>query len=196
MMQNPRPTRAEASDVANALFDGTDAVMLSGETAAGRYPFLAVDAMVRIASEIEHTAAFDEGPKYDMPMQQRLRIGATPTEHSIAAATVEAVRLLGAPAVITFTRTGGTTRLVSSYRPPVPILGVCDQLRTSRQLALVWGVHPVLCQDEINYSTMLDCARDYLLRNRIAKSGERVVVTAGVPFHVAGTTNMLRVEEL
>ena len=196
MMNNPRPTRAEASDVANALFDGTDAVMLSGETAAGKYPFLAVDAMVRIASEIEHTAAFDEGPKYDMPMQQRLRIGATPTEHAIAAATVEAVRLLGAPAVISFTRTGGTTRLISSYRPPVPILGVCDQVRTWRQLALVWGVHPVLCQDDINYTTMLECARDYLFRNRLAQPGQRVVVTAGVPFHVAGTTNMLRVEEL
>ncbi|HSJ14091.1 MAG TPA: pyruvate kinase [Longimicrobiales bacterium] len=196
MMQNPRPTRAEASDVANALFDGTDAVMLSGETAAGKYPFLAVDAMVRIASEIERTASFEEGPKYDMPMQQRLRIGATPTEHAIAAATVEAVRLLGAPAVVSFTRTGGTTRLISSYRPPVPILGVCDQVRTWRQLALVWGVHPVLCQDDVNYASMLECARDYLFRNRLAEPGQRVVVTAGVPFHVAGTTNMLRVEEL
>jgi pyruvate kinase len=196
MIENPRPTRAEASDVANALFDGTDAVMLSGETAAGRYPFLAVEAMVRIASEIERTTSFDEGPKYDVPMLHRLRIGATPTEHAIAAATVEAVRLLGAPAVVTFTRTGGTTRLVSSYRPPVPILGVTDQNKTWRQLSLVWGVHPVMCDLEVNYENMLGIAREYLLRQRIAEPGQRIVVTAGIPFHVAGTTNMLRIEEL
>ena len=194
MMEHPRPTRAEASDVANALFDGTDAVMLSGETAAGKYPLLAVEAMVRIAGEIERTAAYDEGPKYDIPVVHRLRVGATKTEHAVAAATAEAVRLLGAPAVITFTRTGGTTRLVSSYRPPVPIVGVTDQVRTWRQLALVWGVEPVLCTEEVNYENMLAAARAHLLRERIALPGQRVIVTAGVPFHVAGTTNMLRIE--
>jgi pyruvate kinase len=196
MIENPRPTRAEASDVANALFDGTDAVMLSGETAAGKYPFLAVEAMVRIAGEIERTTAFEEGPKYDVPMLHRLRIGATPTEHAIAAATVEAVRLLGAPAVVTFTTTGGTSRLVSSYRAPVPILGVTDQPKTWRQLSLVWGVHPVMCQGEVNYENMLGSARAYLLAERLAEPGQRIVVTAGIPFHVAGTTNMLRIEEL
>jgi pyruvate kinase len=196
MIEQPRPTRAEASDVANALFDGTDAVMLSGETAAGKYPFLAVEAMVRIAGEIERNAPFDEGPKYDMPMLHRLRIGATPTEHAIAAATVEAVRLLGAPAVVTFTTSGGTTRLVSSYRPPVPILGVTDQNKTWRQLALVWGVEPVMCDEEVNYENMLGAARRYLLDNQIAQPGQRIVVTAGIPFHVAGTTNLLRIEEL
>jgi pyruvate kinase len=196
MIENPRPTRAEASDVANALFDGTDAVMLSGETAMGRYPFLAVEAMVRISSEIERTSAFDEGPKYDVPALHRLRIGATPTEHAIAAATVEAVRLLGAPAVVTFTTTGGTSRLVSSYRPPVPILGVTDRVSTWRQLALVWGLHPVMCTTEVNYENMLAAAREYLLRTRMAQRGQRIVVTAGVPFHVRGTTNLLRIEEI
>ena len=196
MIEHPRPTRAEASDVANALFDGTDAVMLSGETAAGKYPFLAVEAMARIAGEIERTTAFEEGPKYDIPVTQHLRIGATPTEHAIAAATVEAVRLLGAPAVVTFTRTGGAARLVSSYRPPVPILGVCDDERTWRQLALVWGVYPVLFQGEPTYEGMLNFARGALLKQRMGKPGQRIVLTAGVPFHVAGTTNMLRIEEL
>jgi pyruvate kinase len=197
MMEHPRPTRAEASDVANALFDGTDAVMLSGETAAGRYPLLAVEAMVRIAGEIERTQAYEEGPKYDVPITHFLRSGATPTEHAIAAATVEAVGLVDAPAIITFTRSGGTTRLVSSYRPPVPILGVSDAERTWRQLALVWGVHPVHCEkSDVNYESMLDTARDYLFAHRIAQPGQRVIVTAGVPFHVRGTTNMLRVEEL
>lgn len=170
--------------------------MLSGETAMGRFPLLAVEAMARIAGEIERTADFAEGPKYDMPMLQRLRIGATPTEHAIAAATVEAVRLLGAPAVVTFTRTGSTSRLVSSYRPPVPIVGVTDRETTWRQLALVWGVRPVMCDAEVNYDNMLAAARKYLLANRMAEPGQRIVVTAGVPFHVRGTTNLLRIEEL
>jgi pyruvate kinase len=196
MIENPRPTRAEASDVANALFDGTDAVMLSGETAAGKYPLLAVEAMVRIASEIEKSAAYNEGPRYDISTVRHLRAGATPTEHAIAAATVEAVRLLGAPAIVTFTITGGTTRLVSSYRPPVPILGVCDDARTWRQLALVWGVHPVFFADQPGYEAMLNCARRYLLEHKIGQRGQRIVVTAGVPFHVSGTTNMLRIEEI
>jgi pyruvate kinase len=196
MIEHPRPTRAEASDVANALFDGTDAVMLSGETAMGRYPFLAVEAMVRIAGEIEKTQAYEEGPKYDVPITHFLRAGATPTEHAIAAATVEAVGLVDAAAVITFTRTGSTTRLVSSYRPPVPILGVSDQERTWRQLALVWGVQPVHCRQEVSYDNMLAAAREYLFAHRMGKPGQRVIVTAGVPFHVRGTTNMMRVEEL
>jgi pyruvate kinase len=196
MIENPRPTRAEASDVANALFDGTDAVMLSGETAAGKYPFLAVEAMVRIASEIERSPAFDEGPKYDMPMRDRLRVGATPTEHAIASATVQAVRHIGSPVIVTFTRTGGTSRLVSSYRPPVPIVAICDSERTRRQLALVWGVRPVVFDDDPTYETMMEHAREYLTEQKLAAKGQRLVVTAGVPFHVAGTTNMLRVEEL
>ena len=196
MIENPRPTRAEASDVANALFDGTDAVMLSGETAAGKYPLLAVEAMTRISSEIELSPAYNEGPKYDISGIKHLRAGATPTEHAIAAATVEAVRLLGAPAVVTFTITGGAPRLVSSYRPPVPIVGVCDDPRVWRQLALVWGVHPVLFEGETVYDAMLERARSYIIDQGIGFPGQRIVVTAGVPFHVSGTTNMLRVEEL
>jgi pyruvate kinase len=196
MIENPRPTRAEASDVANALFDGTDAVMLSGETAAGKYPLLAVEAMTRISSEIELSPAYNEGPKYDISGIKHLRAGATPTEHAIAAATVEAVRLLGAPAVVTFTITGGAPRLVSSYRPPVPIVGVCDDPRVWRQLALVWGVHPVLFEGETVYDAMLERARSYIIDQGIGFPGQRIVVTAGVPFHVSGTTNMLRIEEL
>lgn len=196
MISSPRPTRAEASDVANALFDGTDAVMLSGETATGRYPLLAVEAMTRIAGEIEHTRAYVEGPKYDVPSVDPLRSGATPTQHAVAAATAKAVSMLEAPAIITFTRTGSTTRLVSSYRPPVPILGVTDQEKTWRQLALVWGVHPVMCPKPVTYESMLSTAREYLVANGLTRTGQRVVVTAGIPFHVPGTTNMMRIEQL
>src|SRR5690606_2549092 len=149
--------------------------------------FLAVEAMVRIASEIERSPAFDEGPKYDMPLRDRMRVGATPTEHAIASATVEAVRLLGAPAIVTFTRTGGTSRLVSSYRPPVPIIAVCDSEKTRRQLALVWGVRPVVCEDEPTYESMVACAKKYMREHRLAEEGQAFVVTAGIPFHVAGT---------
>jgi pyruvate kinase len=152
--------------------------------------------MARIAGEIERTSAFEEGPKYDIPISHNLRIGATPTEHAIAAATVEAVRLLGAPAVVTFTRSGASARLVSSYRPPVPILGVCNDERTWRQLSLVWGVYPALYHGEPTYEAMLEFARKELLTQHIAKPGQRVLVTAGIPFHTPGTTNMLRVEEL
>ncbi len=199
MIDQPRPTRAEASDVANALFDGTDAVMLSGETAVGQHPVLAVEAMVRIAAEIERTPAFVQGPKYETPLHNHLRAGATPTEHAIAAATVEAVDLLGAPAIVTLTKSGFTPRLVSSYRPAVPIMGVCDDPRVYQQLAMVWGVHPVLCRfsGDPNYPEIMTCARGELLGRGLAREGDRVVVTAGLPFfHVAGTTNMLRVEEL
>src|SRR5690606_5135028 len=159
MIEAPRPTRAETSDVANAVFDGTDAVMLSGETAVGRFPHLAVEAMVRIAGEIERSAAFSDGPKYDGPVYNHLPAGATPTEHAITAATVEAVRLLGAPAIVCLTRSGFTARLVSSYRPPVPIFAASDQETTFRRLALAWGVIPVRCfTDEVTYDTLLDCA--------------------------------------
>jgi pyruvate kinase len=199
MIDQPRPTRAEASDVANALFDGTDAVMLSGETAVGKNPERAVEAMVRISGETERTTSFIMGPKYDIPMHNRLRAGATRTEHAIAAATVEAVSLLGAPAIVTMTRSGFTSRLVSSYRPPVPIMGVCQDVRVYRQLALVWGVIPVLCDlpETAGYDETVACAKATLLERKLARKGDRVVVTAGVPFfNVAGTTNMLRVEVL
>ncbi|MGH7482076.1 MAG: pyruvate kinase [Longimicrobiales bacterium] len=196
MVKASRPTRAEASDVANALFDGTDAVMLSQETAIGENPVLAVEAMARIGAEIERSTAYEGGPKYDIPIIEKLRAGATATEHAIAAATVEAVRLLGAPAIVTLTTTGFTARLVSSYRPPVPIIAVCDRELTVRQLALVWGVQPVRCAAEVTYTDMLDAAREYLLRRQIARENDRFVVTAGYPFHVRGTTNMMRVEEM
>ena len=187
MITNPRPTRAEASDVANAILDGTDAVMLSAETAAGQYPRLAVEAMARIIQEIEKqpVARVDE------------RAGTAtslPTEMAIAAAATSAVRSLGAPCLIVFTKSGFSARIVASHRPGVPILVLTDSERTYRQLALVWGVIPYLVQHCDTYGDMVRLALDAVRERGLAREGDRVVVTAGVPFDVPGTTNLMKVE--
>ena len=192
MIENPRPTRAEASDVANAIIDGTDAVMLSAETATGKYPVAAVQAMVRIATEIEASSLLDAGPHYDMPAEP-VESREMHTEWAIAAATVEAVRRLNAPVVFTFTRSGFTARVVSSFRPPVPILALTDNEKTFNQLALVWGVIPVICPKGSTYDDMLGCARETAVKMGLAEQGQRVVLTAGLPLHTSGTTNTMRV---
>ena len=196
MIENPRPTRAEASDVANAIIDGTDAVMLSAETATGKFPVEAVKAMVRIAEEIERSHIIDSGPHYDIPLETREEDVATPTEWAIAAATVEAVRRVQAPLLVTITQTGFTARVVSSFRPPVPILALTDDEGTYHQLALVWGVIPVLCPAELDFEETLARAREEALSRELAQPGDRVVLTAGLPLHQPGTTNFLRVEVL
>jgi pyruvate kinase len=195
MIENPRPTRAEASDVANAIIDGTDAVMLSAETATGKFPVEAVKSMVRIAQEIEDSDILQSGPHYDIPIVPAAG-GITPTERAIAAATAEAVRRLASPLIVTFTRSGFTARVVSSFRPPVPILALTDRERTYHQLALVWGVLPVLCRTALTFEEMLDAARSISLDRGLARRGDRIVVTAGIPMHLSGSTNLLRVEVL
>ncbi len=195
MIENPRPTRAEASDVANAIIDGTDAVMLSAETATGKFPVEAVKSMVRIAQEIEDSHVIRGGPHYDIPLERPLD-GYTPTERAVAAATAEAVRRLDAPLILTFTSSGSTARVVSSFRPPVPILAVTDSRRTYNQLALVWGVVPILCSAEAEFEEMLACGRKEALQRGLAAAGDRIVVTAGYPMHVPGTTNLLQVAVL
>lgn len=196
MINLPRPTRAEVSDVANSILDGTDAVMLAGETAMGRYPVESVLALTRVIEEIESKSALlAGGPAYDVPAAPR---DGTPvrTEEAVASATFEAVKTLQAPAVVTFTKSGYTARVVSSRRPPVPILTVTDTERVYRQLSLIWGALPVLCTDEPSYDNMWETARAELLRRGLAAPGDRIVITAGVPFHVHGTTNMVRIEAL
>jgi pyruvate kinase len=196
MIERPRPTRAEVSDIANAILDGTDAVMLSAETAIGRYPVQSVCAMTRVIREVETTsAALEGGPPYDVPPDSPEPWPA-PTDVAIARATLEAVRAIGASAVVTFTKSGYTARVVSSRRPPVPILAITDSRRVERQLSLVWGVAPLLCRDEPSYDNMWRTGREELLRRGLARKGDRVVITAGMPFHVRGTTNMLRIEAL
>ncbi len=188
MITHPRPTRAEASDVANAILDGTDAVMLSAETAAGQYPRLAVEAMSRIILEIEkHPRSLGA----DDRMTQEIALS---TEHAIAAAATSAVRSLGAPALIVFTKSGFSARVVASHRPGVPILVLTDQERTYRQLALVWGVIPCLVPHCDTYWDMVKLGLEAVRSRGLARAGDRVVVTAGVPFDVPGTTNLMKVE--
>jgi pyruvate kinase len=189
MIDNPRPTRAEASDVANAILDGTDCVMLSAETAAGAYPRLAVEAMRRIIHEIE---------THDRPVnavrQERRILSGVNTEEAIAAATVAAVRMLDAPLVVVFTKSGFSARIVASHRPTVPILVLTDEPRVCRQLSLVWGVVPRVVPTARGYDHMVAMALREAVELRLATKGDRVLVTAGVPFDVPGTTNLLKVE--
>jgi pyruvate kinase len=188
MITHPRPTRAEASDVANAILDGTDAVMLSAETAAGQYPRLAVEAMNRIIHEIER-----HGRPQSRDDRRRAET-AFSTEFAIAAASSAAVTMLGAPCLIVFTKSGFSARVVASQRPQVPILVLTDIPRTYRQLALVWGVIPELVTHADSYEQMVRMALEAVRRRELARTGDRVVVTAGVPFDVPGTTNMIKVE--
>ncbi|MEO8578842.1 MAG: pyruvate kinase [Gemmatimonadales bacterium] len=188
MIEHPRPTRAEASDVANAIMDGTDAVMLSAETAAGKYPRLAVEAMTRIIKEIEThppVAPFAGAEQGD---------GIVTTEVAIAAATVAAVDMLAAPLVVVFTKSGFSARVVASKRPAVPILALTDEARTYRQLALVWGVVPALVPHCADYDEMMLQTKTVVVQRELASSGDRIIVTAGVPFDMPGTTNLLKVE--
>lgn len=197
MISSPRPTRAEASDVANAILDGTDAVMLSGETAIGAYPVQALDAMVRIATELETSGALSSGPAYDAGISAGGRRGATVREHAVAHATVGAAAQLESPALIVITRSGFSARLLSSYRPNVPIFAVTTDPRTVSQLSAVWGVRPHLAVDEeLSYQALTEFGKRRVLESGVGRRGDAVVVTAGYPFHTSGSTNTMRVEKL
>jgi pyruvate kinase len=205
MVRAPRPTRAEASDVANAILDGTDAVMLSAETAVGAYPQAAVEAMVRIARELERqrprrSAAFDLAVGRKIEASDRLLSGddanppPTRTESAIAVAVCAAADIIASPLIVCLTSSGFTARTVASYRPHQPIFAVTPEPETFRQLSLVWGVVPVQTQHFPSYDAMLPAARQRILDMGLAAPGERVVVTAGVPFDTPGTTNLLKIE--
>jgi pyruvate kinase len=205
MVQAPRPTRAETSDVANAILDGTDAVMLSAETAIGKYPVKAVRAMARIAREVEghrrgRSPAFDLAVGRRTDETERLRANhdrdrqPTGTEDAIAVAVSAAVDLMMAPLIVCFTSSGFTARTVAAYRPSVPIVALTPERETYRRLSLVWGVVPMLVDHQPNYDSMWRVARQRILASTLARPDDRVVVTAGIPFDTPGTTNLLKVE--
>jgi pyruvate kinase len=205
MIHAPRPTRAEASDVANAILDGTDAVMLSAETAIGEYPLEAVQAMDRIAREMESQRQA-RGATIDAALGRRAsgdgvllqhrspQSGPIRTEDAIAVAVCAAAEMLSAPLIVCFTSSGFTARKVATCRPTVPVFACTPEPETFRQLSLVWGVTPALTEHSTNYDSMLAVARQQILERKLAQPGERLVVTAGVPFDMPGTTNLLKVE--
>lgn len=190
MVHSPAPTRAEASDVATAIYDGADAVMLSAETAAGDYPVDAVTMMDRIINRVEK----DE--QYRLIMDASRSAPETTTRDAISAAARQVAQTLACAAVVTFTSSGSTTLRAARERPDQPIINLTSDIEVARQLALVWGVHSVLTAEVRSFSEMVQKACRTAQREGFAKVGDRVVITAGVPFGCSGTTNILRVAEI
>lgn len=190
MVENPRPTRAEVADVANAILDGTDAVMLSEETAVGKYPVEAVSMMVRIAEDAELSIPSDVWTLWQEPGSER----SVPEAVSFAACNL--AECINAASIITFTHSGSTARLVAKYRPQRPILAPTPLVQTYRHLSLVWGVVPVLGKDIKNTDEVIDQAFKLALESGLVKRGQKVVITAGVPVGVPGTTNFIKAEVL
>jgi len=185
MISSPRPTRAEASDVANAVLDGTDAVMLSGETAIGDYPVEAVRTMDQVARRAEE--ALD-------PEECMRRVGTvSEPSQAIARATVEIAQELGVGAIITSTISGHTARMVSRFRPRVPVIAATPDPATWRRMALIWGVVPLLVPRYETVEEMLALTTSAAREAGLVRAGDRVVVTAGMPAGGEGRTNMLKV---
>lgn len=187
MIRNPRPTRAEATDVANAIYDGTSAIMLSGETAAGAYPVKAVEAMVRIA---EHTEADID---YDKRLRNRQDDGFYNVTNAISHATCTMAHDIGASAILTVTKSGQTARSISKYRPTCPIIGCTPDEQVSRQLNLVWGVTPLQMEEKKDSDELFADAVQRATKAGLLKNGDLVVITAGVPLGISGTTNLIKV---
>ncbi|MBA2873789.1 pyruvate kinase [Thermaerobacillus caldiproteolyticus] len=187
MQRNPRPTRAEASDVANAIFDGTDAIMLSGETAAGLYPVEAVKTMHQIASRTEQALQYR-----DLLAQRTKQSGTTITD-AIGQSVAHTALNLDVAAIVTPTVSGQTAQMISKYRPKAPIVAVTSSDSVSRKLALAWGVYPQVAPQVNTTDEMLDIAVEAAVKSGIVKHGDLVVITAGVPVGETGSTNLMKV---
>ncbi|WP_188376770.1 pyruvate kinase [Halobacillus andaensis] len=187
MQRNPRPTRAEASDVANAIFDGTDAIMLSGETAAGDYPREAVQTMSNIATKTE------TGLNYKAILDERSKHSDMTITDAISQSVTHTAINLQVNAVVTPTESGHTARMISKYRPQAPIVAITSSERVNRKLSLVWGVYAVMGPQSESTDDMLDVAVDRGLASGIVSRGDRVIITGGVPVGESGTTNLMKV---
>jgi pyruvate kinase len=189
MMRNPRPTRAEVTDVANAIYDGTDAIMLSGETAAGKYPVEAVKTMANIAKRTEETL------KYNELLKDRKIEEATVT-NAISYATCTTSADLNAKAIISFTTSGHTARMVSKFRPQCPIIATTEDEGVMRRLALCWGVYPVKTTFADTTDEVINNSIDSVKEMNNFNEGDVVVITAGAPVGKQGTTNLIKVQSL
>jgi pyruvate kinase len=188
MTENPRPTRAEASDVANAIFDGTDAVMLSAETASGKYPVEAVSMMARIIEEAE--GSIKEFPQ-PSSVQEKLKVA-----ESVAELVCHASRELHMRLIAVFTHSGFTARLVSRYRPLVPIVAFSPVAETRRRMALIWGVMPRNIPDVRKIDGLASIAEERLLEEKLVRRGDVIAIVAGTPMGVRGTTNFMKFHEI
>lgn len=187
MMKNPRPTRAEATDVANAIYDGTSAIMLSGETAAGAYPVESVKTMARIAERAERDIDYKgRFMKREFDMRQNVT-------NAISHATCTTAHDLGAAAIITVTKSGKTARMISKFRCAVPVIGGTTSPVVYRQMNLSWGVIPILMEEQGSTDELFQHAVDVAQEVGLVQSGDLVVITAGVPLGISGTTNLLKV---
>jgi pyruvate kinase len=187
MIQSPAPTRAEASDVATAVYDGADAVMLSAETAAGAYPIEAVGIMNRILAKVERD------PLYRSYLDAYHAEAEATSADAISAAASHVARVMQSAAIVTYTTSGATALRAARERPEQPILGLMTRLGAARRLALVWGLHGVVCEDAHDIDEMVERACQQALQAGIAEPGSSLVVTAGMPFGTPGATNLLRI---
>ena len=191
MIRNPRPTRAEASDVANAVLDGTDAVMLSGETASGSYPVQAVSTMRRIVDRAEKELGLWGNHKNNE--QNPVELEGIPVPDAVSGAAVLIAKQIKAPAIISLTRSGLTAKMISKHRPECPILGVTPSQQTWRELALWWGVQPVRLSEMSDINVAAREAVTTCVNMKLLPEGELVVITAGVPVGRPGSTNVVEV---
>jgi len=187
MISSPTPTRAEASDVATAVYEGADAVMLSAETAAGRYPLEAVAMMDRIAARVQ------DDPLYFTTLESTRIVHEHTAPDAISAAACQVANMVGAAAIVSYTTSGATALRAARERPEAPILVLTSSLPTARRLALLWGAHCVHTSDVHSFNDMVQKAVRIAAREGIAQPGQRVVITAGVPFGTPGATNVLRI---
>jgi pyruvate kinase len=187
MIRNPRPTRAEASDVANAIYDGTDAIMLSGESAIGDYPIAAVKTMARIAEEIENSASYKER------IENIKSPSAKTVTEAISFASCKTAMDLKAKCIITSTSSGFTARMVSKHRPMTPIIGVTHNDHVKHFLTLSWGVYPLKVKESTTTDEMIDNSINAVMEYGYVQKGDLVIITAGVPVSMSGTTNLIEV---
>lgn len=191
MIRNPRPTRAEVTDVANAILDGTDAIMLSGETAAGKYPVQSVKTMKNIAIRTETSIEY-----LDTLKKKRVLDNNISTTNAISKATCTTAEDLNATAIITATSSGYTSKAISKFRPKPPIIAATTTEKVMRKLALVWGVYPVLSVKSENTDEVIDMSIHSSMLKGYVKEGDLIVITAGIPVGVSGTTNLLKVHTI
>jgi len=190
MIEAPSPTRAEVTDVYNAVRDGTDAIMLSAETSVGKFPFRAVQAMTKIAKRAER---FLEYPKLAGRRRDAASKGGLAVDDSIADSAAVVASSLKAKAIVAFTTSGSTASRVAAYRPVTPILALTPDIGAGAKLALRWGVIPVVVPEHTDIQQMFHAASDLALETKIAKEGDAIVAVVGLPIGITGTTNLLRV---